>query len=187
MKNSLLWLYVEAFYRAFLLLEDADKKYPRDEHIYYLITAVVNGAFACELALKSILIENDISFEKNHNLYELFQLLPDVYKDEIYLRLRTGAPPYDMGNFDIDFTFFSEAYYKWRYAYEERGILHCAGFYQFTKAIVETHLSKYHVTIKSGKAIPPSLDAKEAQNAEKYLAYEQVVQDRIKREKKRKK
>lgn len=79
-----------AFYYVFLQLEEQLKNSglhnnkPDVDHPNLLsVPYMVNGAFACELALKYLLISSDIAFDmrKGHNLAYLFQLLPEEQKN----------------------------------------------------------------------------------------------------------
>ena len=78
-----------AFYTVFIQLEDQLKNnglhnnnlnaaFPNLLSVPYM----VNGAFACELALKYLLVSNNVAFDmaKGHNLAYLFQLLPTEQK-----------------------------------------------------------------------------------------------------------
>lgn len=44
---------------------------------------IVNMIFACELYLKALLCHDKIDYKKIHKLDELFELLPEEYKQEI--------------------------------------------------------------------------------------------------------
>lgn len=81
-----------AFYTVFLQLEEQlkcsglhnnklDAKRPTLLSVPYM----VNGAFACELALKYLLISSNIPFDmvNGHNLEYLFQLLSQEHKDAL--------------------------------------------------------------------------------------------------------
>lgn len=79
----------QAFYTVFLQLEKQLKNSglhndKSDENLPPLLSVpyMVNGAFACELALKYLLISNNVAFDmvKGHNLEYLFQLLPTEQK-----------------------------------------------------------------------------------------------------------
>lgn len=78
-----------AFYTVFIQLEKQLKNSGLyDESTVKLPTLLsvpyfVNGAFACELALKYLLISSNVPFDmgKRHNLAYLFQLLPQRQKE----------------------------------------------------------------------------------------------------------
>ena len=79
-----------AFYTVFLQLEGQLKSSglhnsKSDVNLPTLLSVpyAVNGAFACELALKYLLVSSNISFDmaKGHNLEYLFQLLLKKEKD----------------------------------------------------------------------------------------------------------
>jgi len=77
-----------AFYTVFLQLEEQLKNSGLHNNSntalpnLLSVPYMVNGAFACELALKYLLISHNITFDmvKGHNLAYLFQLLPTEQK-----------------------------------------------------------------------------------------------------------
>lgn len=95
---SILYREVDAFYYVFNSLEKIPINYgitdsKQTERIPQLLSVpyITNGAFACEIALKYILIDSNITFQtgKGHNLKYLFELLPDEHKNEIINLLTT--------------------------------------------------------------------------------------------------
>ena len=178
MENGMLFAYVSAFYDAYLTLSKENEKCELGEKVFPLAPIIVNGAFATELALKSILTECKIPYEKEHGLYQLFTLLPVEYIKEIFARMKAISPEYDFDNFEVDFTLFSNVYYEWRYAYEKKPVLFCQGYYMFIKAIVETQLSRHKMTITHGPRKMQTDEEKEKQKKQKMEAYKIAVTKR---------
>ncbi len=79
--------------------------------------AIVNYAFACEVYLKSLLYFSDISFKKKHELKELFDLLPEKYKESIMRLTLAECGSWD----DYSLDNISNAFIEWRYSYETIG------------------------------------------------------------------
>ena len=90
-EETIIYQECHAFYTVFLQLEEQLKNSGlHDETPVKLPTLLsipyfVNGAFACELALKYLLISSKVPFDmrKGHNLAYLFQLLPHRQKEII--------------------------------------------------------------------------------------------------------
>ncbi|MCH5165885.1 MAG: HEPN domain-containing protein [Clostridiales bacterium] len=79
----------QAFYRvATMLWED----YSCDETIENVVTIVVNSVFACELALKAILMKSEKDYCRVHKLYELYSELEPEEKECILLALKQFYP-----------------------------------------------------------------------------------------------
>lgn len=84
-----------------------------------VVPYIVNGAFACELALKYILVENQISFcisARGHDLEYLFSLLPPSIRQSLKAKLKKAA--------DIDDTeliknihLHADSFNQWRYMF----------------------------------------------------------------------
>ena len=80
---------------------------------------IVNGAFACELALKYILIENQISFcisAKGHNLEYLFDLLPLSIKQSLKTKLKNEAN-IDDTELRENIHIHADSFNQWRYMF----------------------------------------------------------------------
>lgn len=84
----------------------------------YTIPWVVNGAFACELGLKYILTQNDISFKREHYLHALFNLLPLKDKLAISKELHDNYPNCSDKQLNQDILLISNAFCDFRYSYE---------------------------------------------------------------------
>lgn len=76
---------------------------------------LVNSAFACEMYMKSLLILNNIPYQKSHGLKSLFDLLPKQYQD--FLRIEK----YSRKEFDKELDEHSDDFVKWRYYVENPG------------------------------------------------------------------
>lgn len=80
---------------------------------------IVNGAFACELALKYLLVENQISFcisAKGHNLEYLFDLLPPQVKQPLKDKLKT-AGNINETELTENIHLHAESFNQWRYLF----------------------------------------------------------------------
>lgn len=80
---------------------------------------VVNGAFACELALKFLLVENQISFcisAKGHNLEYLFNLLPSSIKQSLKAKLKI-AGNIDDTELTKNIHLHADSFNQWRYMF----------------------------------------------------------------------
>ena len=84
----------------------------------YTIPWIVNGAFACELGLKYILTQNNISFKREHYLHKLFELLPHQDKTAIFKELCEKYPNYSNEQLSKEILLISDAFRNFRYAYE---------------------------------------------------------------------
>lgn len=146
-------LHFQSFYNAFLLLHKKFKEKDSAGYcdVFYFFPCVVNGALASELALKSILYQEKIPYEKNHDLYELFNLLPAEYQKEITYRILQLNPKYNMDNFEKDFSFFAQAFIDFRYSYEGIPQLSMHGTFEFIQAIGLTHMAHFPVVLTEKK------------------------------------
>lgn len=80
---------------------------------------IVNGAFACELALKYILVDNQISFcisSKGHNLEYLFNLLPETEKNELKNSLKNVGNIND-STLQKNIHILADSFNQWRYLF----------------------------------------------------------------------
>ncbi len=99
----------------------AMKAFNRDEKVneWYPTPAIVNSAFACEVFLKALLKYNDIAVKNEHELKELFELLPEKTSEWIKLTVMNnhGGIWKDAFGYDL-LDNISNAFPNWRYIYE---------------------------------------------------------------------
>ncbi len=144
MKKCYLAFQAKIFYETFVVL----RKMISEENgvVRYHVPYIVNGAFSAELALKSILTENEIAYQKEHNLLKLFFLLPKEYRDEIISRFILLYPAYNQDNFSVDLVLLSDAFIDWRYSFEGNVAPMDAKFADsFITAIAKTLEAHYNV------------------------------------------
>lgn len=79
------------------------------------VPAIVNGAFACELYIKSMLPSDD---SWGHNLYELFYELPDNLQSLIKAEIECLVCHKDL-TCECILNNLSEAFVFWRYIHEK--------------------------------------------------------------------
>lgn len=106
---------------------------------------IVNGAFSCELALKYILIKNQIDFcisSKGHKLEYLFNLLPQAEKQTLQNLLKNA------GNIDDDslkenILLLSDSFNQWRYYFAniDNGLTYNSFFSVFVNQLCNYVLS----------------------------------------------
>ena len=72
MKNLTLVYQAKSFYYAYIALDQLKS----DDEFHFFVPKLVNGAFSVELVIKAILTEQNISYDKVHNLKILFDKLP---------------------------------------------------------------------------------------------------------------
>lgn len=106
---------------------------------------IVNGAFACELALKFILIENQISFcisSKGHDLEYLFDLLPQSEKQSLQNLLKK-AGNIDDARLKENILFLSDSFNQWRYLFTniDKGMAYNSFFSIFVNELCNYVLS----------------------------------------------
>lgn len=80
---------------------------------------IVNGAFACELALKYILVDNQIGFcisAKGHNLEYLFDLLPPSIRQSLKAKLKNAAN-IDDTELRENIHLLGDSFNQWRYLF----------------------------------------------------------------------
>lgn len=116
MKNIWLVYQAKSFYNAYIALEQINNA---DDPLMYLVPKLVNGAFAVEVTLKAILTEQDIDYDKEHNLKVLFDKLPQNIQKEFWEFLCSKKPEYtDIKKRDEELVIMSDAFIKWRYCFE---------------------------------------------------------------------
>ena len=112
------WLAIEAksFYNAYLNLEMMNRS---TGGVEFFVPMAVNGAFSIELALKAILFEIGIPYEKEHNLLVLFNLLPERLQQIFWRYLACKAPEYaDEKRRQDELILISNVFVEWRYSFE---------------------------------------------------------------------
>ncbi len=106
---------------------------------WYITPSVVNSAFACEVYLKALLLFFYIPLEKQHNLKDLYIMLPDEMQEWIKATVINiyGGWTESFG-FDV-LDGISDAFKKWRYAYEQERSLYVdtAFLFAFRNALCE--------------------------------------------------
>ena len=116
MNSDLLVYQAKSFYNAYINLEAISQG---PDYMMFIVPVLVNGAFSIELTLKAILTKNDISYEKEHNLWMLFILLPEELQHEIKENLQEKAPEYsDSKKWEEEFILTSNVFADWRYCFE---------------------------------------------------------------------
>lgn len=120
---------------------DSEQIVPRK----YTIPEIVNGAFSCELFLKSLLVFSKIEIKKMHELADLWEALPEVIRDDIKQELTSRIEFREENGLEGMIVSVSNAFAKWRYEYEHEklkvnpGLLHAFG-----DSLREICCMKYH-------------------------------------------
>ena len=109
-RNKMIWEEAILFYQ---LGQDAQKKMEEDKK--YIVPAIVNVAFSCELFLKSMLKDGT----KGHLLSELFKEIPDSLREFIKDRMIINGGLKAEAVFDKRLENISNAFAEWRYFYED--------------------------------------------------------------------
>lgn len=118
MKNPFLVYQAKSFYNAYIALEQLKP----DDELLFMVPKLVNGAFSIELTIKAILVEQGISYDKEHNLKVLFDKLPAEIQKRIWDFLATKLPEYsDVTKCENELLIMSEAFVQWRYVFEDKG------------------------------------------------------------------
>lgn len=109
------------------------------------VSASVNYAFACELALKGILLKYEVGYGRNHKLNELVDLLPNEIKNVFYqaLTLRFGVDAETVGQKILE---IANVFVEWRYFALNHNALHLD--YQFFHMFAEL-VCQYALKIES--------------------------------------
>ncbi|MBQ7250755.1 MAG: HEPN domain-containing protein [Bacilli bacterium] len=84
------------------------------------VPAIVNGTFALELYLKSMLSHRRRSRKKTHSISELFLLLKQKQQSKIRECVEPKLPPHLL--FDESLRGISDAFEYWRYIYEKEDL-----------------------------------------------------------------
>lgn len=145
--QSVIW--AKAFYNAYIALEQTKQECPFE--IMIDVPVIVNGCFSIELSIKALLINSGIQYDKEHNIYILFSLLPDSIQFEVLDYLLTKAPEYrEEGKVLDELLLISNAFVDWRYSFE--GTLAPAVDSRFISAFANalcwTLLAHYNVKIE---------------------------------------
>lgn len=115
MDNLILAYQAKAFYNAYIAL---DQLKPDEKHLLF-VPKLVNGAFAIELSIKTILVEKNIPYQKEHNLKVLFKKLPLDIQNKIWNYLAEKAPEYaDIEKRENELLLISEIFVQYRYCFE---------------------------------------------------------------------
>lgn len=103
------------FHHAFELCQGNGFK-SLDDRRRPTIPAVVNLAFAIELAMKAVLFCYSQA-PRGHELVELFRQFPDA--DQAFVR---GRVHYTAEEFDAGLDDVNKSFVEWRYVHEQRGL-----------------------------------------------------------------
>lgn len=101
-----------------------------------MIPEWTNGAFAAELALKSLFAREHQSYAKLHDLANLFHNLPEIHKTELLHRIKTQAYQTEE-TIEAQLTDFSNAFVKSRYFFEHGSFGLTGLFDPFVKIVCE--------------------------------------------------
>ena len=116
MKNLPLVYQAKAFYNAYIALEQLK---PDGDELLLFVPKLVNGAFSAELAIKAILTEQNIAYDRVHNLKILFDKLPLDIQNKIWDLLAEKAPEYsDVAKRETELLLISEVFEQYRYCFE---------------------------------------------------------------------
>ena len=111
----------KAFYNAYIALEQLNREY-EDKMLLY-IPIFVNGAFSIEITLKAILFKQGIEYGKEHNLFILFEMLPEAIQNEIWSHLAEKAPEYANQQRRTDeLMLISNTFVDYRYVFEGKTV-----------------------------------------------------------------
>ncbi len=144
--TNILVYQAKSFYNAYIALE----QFSRDNSdLLYYVPMIVNGAFSIELTLKAILAKNKIEYEKEHNLFKLFNMLPRAFQDEFLDYMNSKTPEYlDTNTFIEELILISDAFVSWRYSYENTApALNSRFLSAFANAAICTMFAHYNVDL----------------------------------------
>lgn len=121
MSSNFIVYQAKAFYNAYINLERLSREC-EDEMLLY-IPMLVNGAFSIEITLKAILFKQGIEYGKEHNLFILFEMLPEAIQDKIWSYLTEKAPEYaDQKRRTDELILISNAFVDYRYFFEGKTV-----------------------------------------------------------------
>ena len=159
--------------------------------MFFVAPAIINGAFSAELGIKSILTENSIQYGKEHNLLELFMLLPKNFQMEMLYYFNERTPYFRDANEWLDeLILISNSFIDWRYCFEDRQIpaINLGFLDAFAFAVFCTVTSHYKVDIKKDSKMSittEELDKKFEKNRVECL--EQIIESLATKRMRRKK
>lgn len=100
---------------------------------------ISNISFACELFMKAILYKRRIEFKKEHNLFNLFSLLPTEYQTLLHERYG-DIPNKKSEDFEMELKEMGDAFVFHRYSHERKATVAdfggLAGFAHVLKATI---------------------------------------------------
>lgn len=170
-----------AFYSFYNAWKTLSLKSDNEQINEYTIPSIVNGAFASELALKYILSVEKINYKKTHLLHELFNLLPQSKKTNIWNVLKKNYPMYSDEQLKLLVISISNSFEDFRYFYEHDLVIDWYFCKVFFNAIFEQALSypKYRlVKVESNEELENKFNRIEKKAQEEIFS-------RIKRKEKR--
>lgn len=144
----------KAFYIAYLKLKaDLGKN---EQYVINIVPCLVNGIFASELALKTLLLHRRVKYDKIHDLMGLLELLPDDLWQEIMTELQQRLSPLYTQEKIVEGLFhITYAFTEWRYLYENRGYPIDSGFADaFVTAICDVALRHHDIVITEREQEP---------------------------------
>lgn len=154
MNTNFLVYEAKSFYNAYITLEQLTRS-SEEAELLYCVPALVNGAFSIELTLKAILAKEQIVYNREHNLFLLFQLLPESFRCELLDHLVEKAPEYSNPNKLYDeLVLISNAFIDWRYAFEDKPApaINSRFLSAFANAAIWTMFSHYNVDLTPSSA-----------------------------------
>ena len=163
----------KSFYNAYIALDQVYQA--SDDPMLYYVPLMVYGAFSAEITLKAILAENGVEYGKEHNLLELYRMLPESYGAELLGHLFEKAPEYrDTDKCVEELVLISNAFVDWRYAYEGQPApaFDMRFLSAFANAAIWTMLSHYNVDIipsSTKRETDAEIEEKYRQNREKCI------------------
>lgn len=96
-------------------------KFYHDKKTMPIVPMITNMAFACELYLKYILEINGIEQPKGNNGHDfniLINKLPELYKQDLILRISNVYDQISIDNFDNRIEPIKKCFSSWRYIHE---------------------------------------------------------------------
>lgn len=172
MNPNALIFQAKSFYNAYIALEHLDAS--SDKPLLFVTPMLVNGAFSIELGLKAILVKNNIDYAKEHNMFVLFNLLPECYQYEILNYIIEKTPEYkDPQKFGDEFLLISNVFVDWRYCFEKSAPAVDIRFISaFANASIRCLLAHYNVDlveITDNDETEAEIDDKFARNRKQYI------------------
>jgi hydrogenase maturation factor len=156
----------QAFYDASILLWDDFNK--KDEDYQKVFPYVVNSSFACELALKAILIKTNVKYGRTHYIYSLLSKVPNNFIDIVVEFLKESYYPNTEKEAILNgIKAMSDLFYKVRYISDFNVVLDFTFIKRLTEVLYffEQKLCGQYEIIKSCRI----LDENEAKEVDKRL------------------